>query len=77
MKFLDPEDLYNWLCQVRSSHGQSSKLLKKVQLKVHKCPVLLWESEGSAPGVVYNPLIGYLTISLVNHSCITLTLTAD
>ena len=62
-KFLDPEDLYKWLCQVtsrqvRSGQGQSSKLFKKVQLKLNKCPVLLWGSQGSAPGVVYNPLIG-------------------
>ena len=54
---------------VRSRQGQSSKLFKKVQLKLKKCPVLLWGSQGSAPGVVYNPLIGYLTLSLVNSQC--------
>ena len=62
---LDPEDLYKWLCQVRSGQvtsgqGQSSKLFKNVQLKLNKCQVLLWGSEWSTPGLVHNPLIGSL-----------------
>ena len=48
----------NCRSQVRSGHDQSSKIFKKVQLKLISCPVLLWGSEGSAPGVVYHPLIG-------------------